>query len=226
MNDEEGEQCCDEDAADRADDRTGRLYIASVHDELGRERDGGADEDCPEEDVCGREEDERDQPLCDEEDGKEEDEECLCARPAPKEDEERGKAEQQQKDGGQPVIVGNGVARTLRAHDEAVALLRVDVECGVVQRAMDDHRLCATVRTGVEADAYVVLLAAGGKRLDLVLRLRDVQHLGLVRRRIAVLAGGQAGGGVEHGGESKADAEDAGGMLRMDLHERCLSLGG
>ena len=222
---EEGEQSRDEDAADRADDRAGRLYIASVHDELGRERDDGTDEDRPEEDVRGGEENESDQPLCDEEDSKEEDEQRLCAGCTAKEDEECGKAEQQKEHGGQTVVVHDGIALVFIAHDEIIALLRVDVERGVVQRPMCDRRLCARRRAGVDADLHLVLLAAGGECLDLVLRFGDTQHLCLVGRRIAVLPARQVKEGIEQSGKGEADGEKANEALRMDFHKdtfRCV----
>ena len=173
MDRKDGKQSRDEDAADRTDDGSRRFDVASVDDELSRERDDGADENGPKENVRRREEDECDESLCNEQDGEEENEECLCTRHAAKAYEEDGKAEGQSKHRRQTVIVNDGVAAVFIAHDEVVTFLRVDVKGGIVQRPMCDRRLCALRRSRIDMELYHVLFAARCKCRDLVLRFGD-----------------------------------------------------
>ena len=224
MDGEDGEQSCDEDAADCADDRTGGFDVASIDDELCSKGDGGTNEKGPEENVRGGNENEGDEPLCDEQDGEEEDKECLASRHAAKEDEECGEAEQQPEDGGQTVVVDDGVARTLGADDDILACLRVDVECGIVHRHVDERCFAALIWPGVQADADIILRAAGGKCGCAARDLLHSEDLCLVGRRVAVLAGRQIEEKPAEGAKGETDGEEAREALRMDFHGRCLSL--
>ena len=217
-----GEQCeegGDENAADRSDDRARRFDVASVDDKLRRECDDRADEERPEENVGRGKQDEGDESLCDEKNGKDKREQCLDAGHTAEENQQRGKANEQEEHGGQSIIVDDGVAAVLCTHNDVFPLCGMNVKGGVVQRAMCDRcfRACRLAR--VDADAYVVLHRAWGKRCDLVWHLRSTQNLRLVCRRIAVLTGGKVKEEEEQGRNAQADSEKTREALRMNLHE-------
>ena len=88
---------------------------------------------------------------------------------------------------------------------------------------MRDRCLCPLGRAGVDAELYLVLQAAGGKLLDLVLRLCDAEYLCLVCRRVTVLAARQMEERIEEQGETDADGKEARKALRVDFHGAVLS---
>ena len=224
---EEREQTCDADAADRADDRARRLHVAAVDDELGTERDERADEERPQEDVRRREEDQRYESLGDQEDGEEQHEKSLEPRHAAEEDEDEREAEEQPQHAGQTVVVDDGIGAVLLAHEDVLALLRMDVKGRIVERAVDDARLLALVGSGFEADRHIIFLAARRELLHIVRALLDGENLCLARRRIVPLAARQVEKPVEGEGNEKAKGKECAQTARLwlDFHSGLLLSG-
>ena len=220
MNGNQRQNTRNEDAADGADDRARRFPIPAADDELRGERDDAADEERPKEDVRRRKEDEGDQPLCDEEHRKEQDEECLESRQPAKEHEENAKADEQPYDSGQAVIVRNGIALTLGAQEHILARLRVDVKGGIVRSRVQERDLCICSRPRRESCRHVVLDAAGGKGRKCAVRLCRGDDFRLVGRGIGILSARQVEDAVEQHGEREADGEKACKSTRVNFHSR------
>lgn len=214
-----GENPGDQDAADGADDGARGFYAASVDEELRGKRNGGADEEGPEQDMRRREEDKADEPLCDEENGKEKDEKRFESCHPAEENEERSEADQEEEHCGQAVVVDDGVALPLGAHDDVFICLRMNVEGGIVHRLMRDRRLGSLRGAGVETNAHLILRAARRECGRAALELPDAQDLRLIGRRIAVLSAGQVKEDIAEGRDGEADGEEAGKALRMYFHE-------